>query len=107
MVHIKRFFLVVSLLLITIVGAPTISTQANTHRYGTATTPIQHVVFILQANHTFDNFFGTFPGANGISEPEATNPQRVDLDHSGSANIAALDGGKLDEVPARGHVHGT
>jgi phospholipase C len=26
---------------------------------------IKHVVVIVKENHTFDNFFGTFPGANG------------------------------------------
>ena len=29
--------------------------------------PIEHVVVLLQENHTFDNYFGTFPGANGVS----------------------------------------
>jgi phospholipase C len=27
---------------------------------------IQHVVVIMQENHSFDNYFGTFPGADGI-----------------------------------------
>ena len=27
--------------------------------------PIQHVVIIIKENHTFDNYFGTFPGAIG------------------------------------------
>src|SRR3989442_9690298 len=31
---------------------------------GTAT-PIQHVIVIMQENHSFDNYFGTFPTANG------------------------------------------
>ncbi|HTY76114.1 MAG TPA: alkaline phosphatase family protein [Candidatus Nanoarchaeia archaeon] len=26
---------------------------------------IQHIVFIVQENHSFDNYFGTYPGANG------------------------------------------
>jgi phospholipase C len=30
------------------------------------TTPIQHLVILMQENHTFDNYFGTYPGANGI-----------------------------------------
>jgi phospholipase C len=29
--------------------------------------PIQHIVFILKENHTFDSLFGAFPGANGAS----------------------------------------
>src|SRR4051812_14288638 len=30
--------------------------------------PIKHVVVIVKENHTFDNYFGSFPGAEGISE---------------------------------------
>jgi phospholipase C len=30
------------------------------------TTPIEHFVVLMQENHSFDNYFGTFPGANGI-----------------------------------------
>jgi len=29
--------------------------------------PIKHVVFVIKENRTFDNLFGTFPGANGTS----------------------------------------
>ncbi len=29
-------------------------------------TPIQHLVVIMKENHAFDNYFGTFPGADGI-----------------------------------------
>ena len=31
------------------------------------TTPIKHVVFLVKENRTFDNLFGTFPGANGVT----------------------------------------
>jgi phospholipase C len=27
---------------------------------------IQHLIFIVQENHSFDNYFGTYPGANGL-----------------------------------------
>ena len=30
-------------------------------------TPIKHVVVIVKENHTFDNYFGTFPGAEGTT----------------------------------------
>jgi phospholipase C len=29
--------------------------------------PIKHVVIVVKENHTFDNYFGSFPGADGIS----------------------------------------
>ena len=31
-----------------------------------ASSKIKHLIFIVQENHTFDNYFGTYPGANGI-----------------------------------------
>lgn len=31
-------------------------------------TPIEHFVVVMQQNHTFDNYFGTYPGANGIPD---------------------------------------
>ena len=82
-------------------------TQANTHSKATATTPIQHIVIIMQENHTFDNLFGRFPGANGISEAQASNPLRSDFDHNGPATLAAIDGGKMDNFPTRGQVQYT
>jgi phospholipase C len=33
---------------------------------GQAGIPIEHFIFVVQENHSFDNYFGTFPGANGI-----------------------------------------
>ena len=32
-----------------------------------AADPIKHIIFILQENHSFDNYFGTYPGANNLS----------------------------------------
>jgi phospholipase C len=29
-------------------------------------TPIRHFISLMQQNHSFDNYFGTYPGANGI-----------------------------------------
>lgn len=29
-------------------------------------TPIKHFIVLMQENHTFDNYFGTYPGADGI-----------------------------------------
>lgn len=36
--------------------------------------PIDHVVIIFKENHTFDNYFGTFPGVNGLVLPQAKDP---------------------------------
>ena len=29
-------------------------------------TPIRHLIMLMQENHSFDNYFGTYPGADGI-----------------------------------------
>jgi phospholipase C len=31
-----------------------------------ARTPIDHFIVVMQENHSFDNYFGTYPGAHGI-----------------------------------------
>jgi acid phosphatase len=40
-----------------------------------ADVPIEHIVVIYLENHTFDNLYGKFPGANGLDEPGAQVPQ--------------------------------
>lgn len=37
--------------------------------------PIEHVVIVFKENHTFDNYFASFPGADGADNlPAAPNP---------------------------------
>jgi phospholipase C len=73
------------------------------------TTPIKHVVFIIKENRSFDNMFGTFPGADGASTADdkgRTRPlvhgsqydQRLphDLPHDYVAALKAYDHGKMD-----------
>ena len=112
--HKKRWFLVVALLFMLLVGiwqgVPYISSHyihASTHQKGVATTPIQHVVVMMLENHTFDNYFGTYPGANGITEPRASDPLQSDYYHDSSGAIAAVDGGKMDGFPYRSKVQYT
>jgi len=33
--------------------------------------PIEHIIVFYQENHTFDNLYGQFPGANGLDRPGA------------------------------------
>ena len=64
-----------------------------------AKTPIQHFVVLMQENHTFDNYFGTYPGANGI--PQGTcmpvnpldkkNTECIEPFHIGDRPIDDLD----------------
>jgi phospholipase C len=77
-------------------------------------TPIRHFIFLMQGDRTFDNYFGTYPGADGIPD---TACQQLVLNRPQSgcvqpfalhgttpapltpgANVitAQLDGGKMD-----------
>src|SRR5512140_1998268 len=60
-------------------------------------TPIQHLVFVMQENHTFDNYFGTYPGADGFPAGtkmpvDPTNPAAGSVQpwHIGTATITDL-----------------
>ncbi len=72
-----------------------------------ATDPIQHVVVIMEENHTFDNYFGDFPGVGSqyaLTEPAASNPAPHDIDHSGPRTRFAIDGGAMDGFDPLGKV---
>src|SRR5437879_1983182 len=77
---------------------------------------IKHVVVIMQENRSFDSYFGTFPGADGIPkrdgapsacvpDPQSQGcdrpyPDHADVNgggpHSQSNAIADINGGKMD-----------
>ncbi|HTA66796.1 MAG TPA: alkaline phosphatase family protein [Bryobacteraceae bacterium] len=68
---------------------------------------IEHTVIILQENHTFDNYFGTFPGADGATSgltstglvvPLGPMPDadQASLCNSWDCAIQAMDAGKMD-----------
>jgi len=42
---------------------------------------IEHIVIIVKENHSFDNYFGTFPNARGEQLSQAENPPPVDPHH--------------------------
>ena len=68
---------------------------------------VQHIVFILKENRSFDNYFGTYPGADGatsavISTGEeiqlghSPDPMPRDLGHEWEDTHLAMDDGKMD-----------
>ena len=78
---------------------------------------IRNVVIVLQENHTFDNYFGTYPGADGTGGkayciPDAPGSSTcvspyhdasltpVDMNHNWKSAHADYDSGKMD-----GFVH--
>ncbi len=66
-----------STIFITVTSSTPVGTQS----------PIQHLIVLQLQNHSFDNLFGTFPGANGISPDESSYSQ---TDSSGNVVTAHL-----------------
>lgn len=74
--------------------------------------PIKHVIIIVKENHTFDNYFGAYPGADGTLVPGGQNlcdtPQGKvpcsrapdapthDTDHSHASGVIDWNNGKMD-----------
>jgi len=84
-------------------------------RHGSGSSPISHVVIIVQENRSFDNLFATFPGAHGATRGMAKEPKKgggyvdkwialkphsltlgTDLGHCYTSYVTDDDGGKMD-----------
>src|SRR5215217_6932965 len=98
------------------VGQGTEGTTPSTNaKLDEARNKIQHVIVIMQENRSFDSYFGTYPGANGIPMrdgrpvpclPRASgrcqrpyhDAHAVDRGgpHSSSAHLAAVNGRRMD-----------
>src|SRR5437868_4226006 len=70
-------------------------------------TQIQHIVFLIKENRSFDNYFGTYPGANGATSGPISDGTVVPLSHQTGATLsdpghqfydarAAIDNGNMD-----------
>jgi len=91
--------------------------RAGAPQLATARQKIKHVIVIMQENRSFDHYFGTFPGADGIprdanGEPTVCIPDPAsggcvrpfhdinDINaggpHGHSYAVADMDGGKMD-----------
>ncbi|MGA1988514.1 MAG: Ig-like domain-containing protein, partial [Candidatus Sulfotelmatobacter sp.] len=89
-------------------GASGYSSQVNaTPEFAPGFANIQHVVFIVKENRTFDNMFGTYPGANGATTATISTGQVIplghttdrvarDMDHSWYGSFIAVDYGRMD-----------
>src|SRR5216684_1834507 len=99
-------------------GSPQTVKLTGTAIQGGTINVIQHIVFIIKENRSFDNYFGTFPGADGATSGKVSNgntimlghtPDRVrDMGHGWDDAITAVDGGKMDkfDLVNHGNVNG-
>jgi phospholipase C len=89
-----------------VVSSPPPSAQVTstvTQRY-----PIDHIVILVRENHSFDNLFGTFPGAAGTATATLDTGKKVklihtpdhtllDISHSGGAAGFAVNNGRMNQ----------
>jgi phospholipase C len=75
---------------------------AAPRRRATAISPISNVIMVMFENHTFDNFFGAYPGADGVELARAPDPVIKDINHSHCHYVASFDDGKLDGYDSAG-----
>lgn len=87
---------------------------------------IEHIITIMQENRSFDSYFGTYPGANGIpldtkmpidpNDPSkgyvtpflSTDVTIGDLPHNHASSLEALNNGSMDGfIPAENNNHNT
>ena len=66
---------------------------------------IEHVILIVQENHSFDNYFGTYPGADGLPDGitvegvapfHLPSPISRNMPHGRSTARSAVDEGEMD-----------
>ena len=67
---------------------------------------LEHVVFIIKENRTFDHMFGKLPGADGATTGETCNGRTVrlrpaadftlDITHSFNSGLTAVNGGRMN-----------
>jgi phospholipase C len=76
-----------------------------------STTKIRQIVFIVKENRSFDNYFGTYPGANGATSATYSTGQTMPLEHEPDPTTsdlchtwfcakASIDNGKMDQFDA-------
>jgi len=104
-----RSIIIASFVILPLLGIVACGGGANP---STAVTPagsakIQHIVFIVKENRSFDEYFGQFSGANGTKSGKLSNgeviplgqtPDQVphDIGHDWFSGIEVIDGGKMD-----------
>src|SRR5579862_6045589 len=97
----------VAMLAVAQTGIPALA-QSKTPTPPGDITAIQHIVFIIKENRSFDNYFGQYPNANGattgvtsygavvplLETPDYAYP--FDPEHGWASGNEAIDGGKMD-----------
>ena len=95
------------------------SPSADTKNLGAFRSKIQHIVFLIKENRSFDHYFGAFPGADGATSGLVSTGQRIalrrspdrtprDIGHDWEDARTAMDEGKMDrfDLVGGGNLNG-
>jgi phospholipase C len=88
-------------------ASPGSTSSASAGSSSAVDNPIDHVVYVIKENRSFDNFFGRYPGADGATEGLTSDGRTVtlqpapdvydeDLGHSFYAGLLAINGGAMN-----------
>ncbi len=110
--HVPHLSIAVALILglVAVLAARGQSTVTTNSRPIQTRSPIRHIIIIDKENHSFDNLFGTFPGADGTTTAQVVDGSRhrtaplghtpdhtlLDIAHAGVAADYAVDGRRMD-----------
>jgi phospholipase C len=91
------------------VGAAPAAGTSGSAAAGPTRTPIRHFLMLMQEGHSFDNYFGTYPGADGIPpgtcmparsgpcvKPFALGDRSAGLPHGRRTFLAQANRGRMD-----------
>jgi phospholipase C len=99
-------------------GSPQTASLSGTGASGGDISVIQHIIFIIKENRSFDEYFGTFPGANGATSGEISTgaviplghtPDLVrDMGHNWTDAITAINNGLMNQFDLvnQGNING-
>jgi phospholipase C len=68
-----------------------------------AVTPVKHFIFLMQGGRAFDNYFGTYPGADGLSAGTC-QPRDTGRPADGCVKPFLLGGGHLPSLGANNTI---
>jgi|HubBroStandDraft_6_1064221.scaffolds.fasta_scaffold04044_7 phospholipase C len=93
--------------------------QSSAQDHPTDFTAIQHFVFIIKENRSFDSYFGKFPGAMGATTGKISDGQTInlppmpdvtshDIDHFEEGALTAIHYGHMDsfDLPYYANING-
>src|SRR5579885_2115344 len=101
-----RLLSILPMLLVLVAIGPVLNSQ-SAKAAPQASYPIKHIIIIVKENRTFDNYFGTFPGADGATtyknkkgqiQPLNHQPDQLffDIGHTHTDFLKGYDHGKMD-----------